>query len=85
LCRTSCQQQPAAAAGCVDPQSGQPGQQPQFQYDPDVVYLPHKVIVVIASASALESLTLAVPLNRNFAALADAVRSLHKLKVDMQA
>jgi hypothetical protein len=52
------------------------------KYDPDVVYLPLKVIVVIALASALESLTLAVPLDRDFAALADVVRSLRKLKVD---
>ena len=55
------------------------------KYDPDVVYLPRKLIAFIASASALESLTLAAPLNRNFATLADAVRSLHKLKVGTQA
>jgi hypothetical protein len=45
------------------------------------IYLPWKLIMMISTASALESLTVAIPQPHSFTMWAEAIRSLCKLKV----
>jgi hypothetical protein len=47
------------------------------------VYLPNRLILLISVASSLESLTVVIPERRNFWTLADTVRSLRRLKVQV--
>ena len=49
------------------------------------VYLPQKLILLVSMASSLECLTLVIPERRNFGTLAESIRSLHNLKVQMIA
>jgi hypothetical protein len=49
----------------------------------DIVYLPNKFILLLSMASSLEHLTLLIPERRNFWTLAETIRSLRKLKVQL--